>query len=372
MNRSRRLKSERPIAIDLFAGAGGLTEGLKWAGFRVVGAVEKDPIARLVYSINHPEVSHVWEAIEQTPPDRAMYELGLDPGDLDLLAGCPPCQGFSRVRTLNKATAVEDQRNGLIFYFLAFVEVLRPKALMLENVPSLAKDARFQAFPRRLADLGYYVGKDSMDILDAANFGVPQRRKRLLLMTSRLKRIPFAPVVSGRVTVRQAIGGLKSPPDSGDPLHDLPERRSARVLRMIKNIPSNGGSRRDLPHSLRLACHERTDGFSDVYGRMSWDDVAPTITAGCYHPSKGRFLHPEQHRTITMREAALLQGFPSTYTFPTEIGKVRIASLIGNALPPPFVMHQAKMIRDVLASASIMEHDVRDKPIARVTVPVGG
>jgi len=117
---------------------------------------------------------------------------------------------------------------------------------------------------------------------------------------------------------------------------------------MIRHIPKNGGIRRDLPSEFQLKCHQRCNGFKDVYGRMAWDDVAPTITGGCFNPSKGRFLHPEEDRAITMREAALLQGFPKLYKFPTIDNKSAVALMIGNALPPPFITAHAKCVKTAL------------------------
>jgi DNA (cytosine-5)-methyltransferase 1 len=132
----------------------------------------------------------------------------------------------------------------------------------------------------------------------------------------------------------------------------LGENRSKEVRELIALIPKNGGSRSDLPKRYQLDCHKRSDGFSDVYGRMAWDDVSPTITSGCHNPSKGRFLHPSQNRTITLREAAILQGFPRRYRFNVDHGKESIALMIGNALPPPFIAAHAGALRRGLLEAS--------------------
>ena len=126
-------------------------------------------------------------------------------------------------------------------------------------------------------------------------------------------------------------------------------------MQMIRRIPKDGGSRTDLPEEDQLDCHKRCNGFKDVYGRMAWSEVSPTITSGCFNPSKGRFLHPEEDRAITMREASLLQGFPRQYKFPAGSGKSAIAMMIGNALPPPFIAAHARRVlnslqpRDTLA-----------------------
>ena len=345
--RSSRV-SNRPAAIDLFCGCGGLTVGLKRAGFRVLGAVDIDPLAIKTYSANHPEV-RVWqEDIYQLEATQLMRELRLAPGELDLLAGCPPCQGFSTIRTKNGKIRVDDPRNNLILEFVRFVGALRPRAVMLENVPGLADDPRFVIFCSRMQELGYL---GAYRILDAADYGVPQRRRRLIYLAGLGVEIPFGPK-SGKIkTVWDAIGRLPKAGTSGDPAHDLPEHRSPRVLALIRRIPKDGGSRTDLPEEFQLGCHKRCNGFKDVYGRMAWNDVAPTITSGCFNPSKGRFLHPSEDRAITMREAALLQGFPRRYKFPTTNNKSAIARMIGNALPPPLVAAHAKSILQVLQAA---------------------
>jgi DNA (cytosine-5)-methyltransferase 1 len=154
-----------------------------------------------------------------------------------------------------------------------------------------------------------------------------------------------------RLTVRDAIGEVEAPSKSKDKLHALGERRSDAVKKLISLIPKDGGSRSDLGESHQLECHKRTDGFFDVYGRMAWDEVSPTITSGCHNPSKGRFLHPSRNRTITLREAAMLQGFPKDYKFEVSHGKEAIALMIGNALPPPFIAAHGGALKAGLLAA---------------------
>jgi DNA (cytosine-5)-methyltransferase 1 len=331
----------RPTAFDLFCGCGGLTVGLKRAGFRVLGAVDVDPLSVKTYKANHRDV-RLWEKdIRELDPQELLDTFGLKKGGLDLLAGCPPCQGFSTMRTLNGAVVVDDPRNDLLLEFERFVEALLPRAVMMENVPGLADDVRFDAFRRRLKKLGY-LGDHR--ILNAADYGVPQRRRRLIYLAGMGLAVPFAEKSGRRKTVKEAIGGLPEAGQSGDPVHDMPENRTPKVLEIIRLIPKDGGSRRDLPEEFQLECHKRCNGFKDVYGRMTWNDVAPTITGGCFNPSKGRFLHPEEDRAITMREAALLQGFPRRYKFPVTENKTAVALMIGNALPPPFIAAQARSV----------------------------
>lgn len=333
-------------AIDLFSGCGGLTLGLKKAGFNVIAAVDNDPLSVETYKANHPEVE-VWETdIGKIPVREVMRKLRLRSGALDLLAGCPPCQGFSTMRTLNGKNSVRDERNDLVFEFMRFVRVLRPKAIMLENVPGLAKNFRLTRFCNQLRSLRY---KFKVRVLNAADYGVPQRRRRMILIASREFEPEFARPSLHKRTVRDAIASLPAPTDDGrDPLHRNEENRSNRIAEMIHSIPKDGGSRKDLGPQKQLKCHLRCDGFKDVYGRMAWEEVAPTITSGCINPSKGRFLHPSQDRAITLREAALLQSFPRNYTISLQHGRYSAASLIGNALPPQFITGLAKPIRKLL------------------------
>jgi DNA (cytosine-5)-methyltransferase 1 len=324
-----------------------MTLGLKRAGFGVVGAVEIDPLAVETYRANHPEVA-VWKKdIRAVPVSEVRRQLGLDLGELDLLAACPPCQGFSRMRRLNRTQAVADDRNDLILDVVRFVRCLRPKAVMFENVPGLEHDERFAKLCALLSELDYSY---ESCVIDAADYGVAQRRRRLLLLAVQGGSVTLGRRAQRRRTVRDAIVGLRPVGASGDVLHDLGEARSRRIRNLIAAIPKDGGSRLDLGRRRQLRCHRLCDGFKDVYGRMAWDDVAPTITGGCVNPSKGRFLHPEEHRAITLREAALLQSFPRAYHFSLTKGKFRAAELIGNALPPELVRrHALNLRRTILA-----------------------
>jgi DNA (cytosine-5)-methyltransferase 1 len=330
----------KPLAIDLFSGCGGLTLGLKQAGFRVVGAVEVDPLAVETYKANHKRIV-IWPRdIRTLPAAQVRRRLKLRRGQLDLLAGCPPCQGFSTMTTLNGPAIRADLRNDLVFEFVRFVRVLRPKAVMMENVPGLAKDKRIRQVITELEAMGY---RCTRDVLDAALYGVPQRRKRFILLAGRSAKIPFGRPARRNRSVREALSKLGTRARR-DPLHNLPERHSDEVMKKIRLIPKDGGSRMNLKPGNQLKCHRRCEGFKDVYGRMAWDDVAPTITGGCFNPSKGRFLHPVRHRAITLREAALLQTFPPSYFFSLRRGKSHAAQMIGNALPPEFIRRHARNI----------------------------
>jgi DNA (cytosine-5)-methyltransferase 1 len=352
-------------AIDLFCGCGGLTLGLKNAGYTVIGAVDIEPVAIKTYIQNHPEVK-VWaKDIRELTGNDILKTLGLQQGELDLLAGCPPCQGFSSLTTLNgsKKTNHERQKqNDLVFEFMRLVKDLRPKAVMMENVPGLYKDERLKKILQELSELGYYSDRNEVvKVLNVADYGVPQRRRRMILMTTKVGKVSFAQPLAVKYTVRQAFATANLPEvgKSGDELHDLPQNRTAAMIQRIKSVPLDGGGRFDLPLDHQCACHIR-DGnhrnmFRDVYGRMKWDDVAPTITSGCNNPSKGRFIHPEEHRAITLREAALLQSFPIDYKFCLDRGRTGVALMIGNALPPEFIRIQATQIKSKLEQCNTVQ-----------------
>jgi DNA (cytosine-5)-methyltransferase 1 len=235
---------------------------------------------------------------------------------------------------------------------LRFARTFRPKAIMMENVPRLGGKKPFDQLRSGLRKLGYRV---KWDVKNMAHYGVPQRRKRLILVAGMNFEIDFAKEAKTIKTVRTAIAGLAPAPSGRDRLHDMPESRSSKIVGLIKAVPKDGGSRTDLPRRRQLPCHKDFDGFKDIYGRMAWDDVAPTITSGCFNPSKGRFLHPQFDRAITLREAAILQSFPRRYRFSTHHGKQTLALMIGNALPPEFIRRQAIAIASALKTQTIVK-----------------
>jgi DNA (cytosine-5)-methyltransferase 1 len=216
---------------------------------------------------------------------------------------------------------------------------------MMENVPGLGKNWRTKKLVRALSSMGYEV---TTGILDAAKYGVPQRRRRFILLAGAGKTIPFGRPTECGCTVREAFAKLTRRQAVTDHLHNLPEKRSEKIRKLIRRIPRDGGGRLDLPRRSQLECHRKCDGFQDIYGRMSWDAVSPTITGGCCNPSKGRFLHPVKNRNITLREAALLQTFPPDYFFSVRRGKFPAAQMIGNALPPEFIRRHAVQVLRVI------------------------
>lgn len=325
----------KPVAVDLFSGCGGLTLGLKRAGFRVAVAVEHDSLACRTYRANHRSTALIERDVRNVTGEDIVEAAG---GHIDLVAGCPPCQGFSTMRTKNGRVRVEDPANELVFEFLRIVTEIRPTMVMLENVPALATDERIAQVIARFEEEGL---RCTIAILNAQHYGVPQRRRRMILLASTYSRPTLAARSVRTRTVRGVIGRLPKPGESEDKLHNYSVRRSPSVMAIIKSTPKDGGSRKDVPKKYVLPCHRACDGFKDVYGRMSWGRPAPTITGGCINPSKGRFLHPEQNRAITLREAAMLQGFPRRYRFDMSRGRYPAAQMIGNAFPPIFAQKHA-------------------------------
>ena len=326
-------------AIDLFSGCGGLTVGLKQAGFKVVAGVEIDKNAAKAFRMNHTETTLFEDDIRKLDTNKIIKLLNGSP--LHLLAGCPPCQGFSSLRKLNRKSSVRDARNSLINEYYRFVKELSPLTIMLENVPGIVDYKLFKEIVRKLKYLGYNI---NYKVVNVAKYSVPQRRKRLVLVGSKLGEIEIAPGSTTHVTVKDALAKININKED-DELHKIYPRHTEHVQKMISLVPKNGGSRKDLPKQFKLECHKKNNiGFNDIYGRLSWDAVSATITGGCLNPSKGRFLHPEEDRCISAREAALLQTFPIDYKFPTEISKTDLALMIGNALPPEFSRIQAENI----------------------------
>jgi DNA (cytosine-5)-methyltransferase 1 len=342
-------KKIRRTAIDLFSGAGGLTQGLKQAGFDVVGAIESVATYAESYQMNHSETNLKVSDITQIDPVEYMKELELKTGELDLLAGCPPCQGYSTIGTRNRGQR-NDPRNELVYEVLRFAIAFQPKTIMMENVPALDKDARLQKLVENLENVGYKVDHK---VLKMSNYRVPQGRRRMIMLASRFNNIEVVKQeldADQMATVRDAIAFLPPAGLSHDPLHDTLSNPTDKVKERISMIPKDGGSRADLGKEWQLDCHKRNVGFRDVYGRMAWDKPSPTITGGCNNPSKGRFLHPEENRVITLREAALLQTFPADYKFSFKAGKAGVAMMIGNALPPTFIEFHARKVIEHLTT----------------------
>ncbi len=274
-----------------------------------------------------------------------MEAAGLYEGELTLLLGCPPCQGFSALGDMKEG----DERNTLVHKFVEVVLTTRPLFFAFENVPGLEEhDYYYGRMLRKLGIGGYRICRQVVDMRD---YGVPQRRRRLVTVgcsnRDLMRRFCFpeptygAELGNGRwrrwKTVRDTIWDL--PRIGAGCKATIPNHEAgvhnALIMERIKKIPKNGGSWSSLPDNLKYKCHQKANtGFKDIMGRMSWDEPSPTITTGCCNPTKGRYLHPRQNREISIREAARLQTFPDEFIFPDS--KTDACKQIGNALPPFF------------------------------------
>lgn len=339
------MTEKQPTGIDCFCGAGGLSIGLHRAGFDVRLAFDCDPDAVASYNANPDDLppAAVCARIEELPAETMLQRAGLSAGECVLLAGGPPCQGFS----VQRIGRDEDERNELVVEFLRRIVEIRPWLFLLENVPGIRgrRGVRFLAQLLSEVRSAGYVCHSA--VLDASDFGVPQRRKRVFIVGERLPsgtcRFTFPSSVtrdpSSKITVMRAIGDLPPPPEDGSEHPLWPNHRRDRLsptnLERLRALRPGQG-RVHLPDRLLAECHKTSAdaiGHRNVYGRMAWDDVAPTITARFDSFTRGQFGHPEQLRSVTLREGAILQGFPPKFRF---IGsKVSVARQIGNAVPPP-------------------------------------
>lgn len=339
---------KKPTALDLFCGSGAVTLGLSQAGFDVIGAVDCDPGACRTYRKNHPNVHLVENDIRSVDP--SIFKEAIK-DKLDLLVVCAPCQPFS---SQNKNKNEFDKRRNLVQESQKFIECLEPSLVFLENVPGLVSSDTFNDYKKWLEVKGYTVIQPMR--IDAADLGVPQRRIRAIMIASKYNKIIEQIKIDKqkRISVADAIKNLPIPPVGAenainDELH-FARKHSTLNLERLKYIPKDGGGRESLPLELQLACHIKTrkTSFSDTYGRMRWNDVAPTLTTGCTDLTKGRYVHPEQNRAITLREAARLQSFPDDYLFCGNAGQ--IAMQIGNAVPPAMMKTLATVLKRALNS----------------------
>lgn len=353
---------QRIVAVDLFCGAGGLSEGLRQAGVEVAAGVDVDASCRYAYEANIGAPFVEKDVGDLRGEDLAAYWPA---GSVRLLAGCAPCQPFSAYRR-GKETSHEVQWP-LLNEFGRLVRESMPEYVTMENVPRIGKTQVFLDFVSTLEELGYKVDWRSCY---GPRYGLPQERRRLVLIASLhgVVRVPDGEIEPRDFrTVRDAIGAL--PPiqagerSSEDPLHVSRNLSDLNLKRIVASRP--GGTWEDWPVDLRSPCHQRATGasFRNVYARMSWDVPSPTITTLAYNFGAGRFGHPEQDRPMSLREAALLQGFPPGYRF-FEHGQsfsLQGASrLIGNAVPPPL----AKAIGDVLTTHYLQRSTMQEGLLA--------
>jgi DNA (cytosine-5)-methyltransferase 1 len=344
---SRRAPDARGAVIDLFCGAGGLSHGFRLEGFDVVAGIDFDPKCRYPFERNN-EAPFLLKDVAEIDADDLKKRF--DPHLPKVLVGCAPCQPFSKY-----SQGREDGRWQLLEHFSRLICEIKPDVVSMENVPRLQKfmnSSVFNAFVRTLRNNDYFV---DWKVAYCPDYGIPQSRSRLVLIASRFgpPGVPEATHdASSYPTVRDAIGDLP-PIDAGgaaaaDPLHRCSELSANNVKRMRASRP--GGSWRDWDDDLVTPCHrkETGQGYSSVYGRMKWDEPAPTITTQFFGFGNGRFGHPEQDRAISLREGALIQTFPRDYAFVPEGQKVEIKTLgrlIGNAVPVGLGRAIARRIR---------------------------
>ncbi|MEU7905853.1 DNA cytosine methyltransferase [Actinoplanes sp. NPDC049118] len=331
----RSAEDSAPTVIDLFCGAGGMTLGFQQAGFRPILAIDNDRDAINTHAANFPGESICTDICTFSQFPKA-----------DVVVGGPPCQGFS---LLGKQSKRERTENFLWREFMRCVEQAKPIAFVIENVPQFLKDAAFEGVSAEAKKLGY---KLTAGLLNAADYGVPQRRLRTIIIGSRLGE-PSLPLPTHQVsadtlfsdlppwrTVRDAIGDLPLEPTDTN-LHNS-RRVTPLSLERYKHIPP-GGNRKNLPPELQPDCWRYKDprggGSADLMGRMLWDAPSLTIRTQFLKPEKGRYLHPQAHRSITPREGARLQSFPDGFRF---VGSVfQIVKQIGNAVPPELARNVA-------------------------------
>jgi DNA (cytosine-5)-methyltransferase 1 len=319
-------------AVDLFCGAAGLSLGLKDSGIEIGAGIDLDPACRYPFEQN---IGAKFLERDIATLDSSAVRKMFGGSKIRVLAGCAPCQPFSGYTTRRRAI---DRRWQLLLQFLRVTEGVRPEIVTMENVPRLVHLPLWRRFVEGLQAAGYWV---AWDILDAADYGVPQSRRRVVLLASRLGDIRLPPPSGELLTVRSAIGTLPATKagaaGNADPLHTSRALTPRNLRRIRASRPA--GTWREWPKHLRVACHQSNAGktYPSVYGRMSWDQPAPTITTQFYGFGNGRFGHPEQDRAITLREGAILQSFPLDFKFTACGGRVnfrKIGRLIGNAVPP--------------------------------------
>lgn len=348
------------VAIDLFSGCGGLSLGLQRAGFDIQIAVEKDSASAATFRANHPHTLLIEADICDVTPAQLRSKGG---SQIGLLAGCAPCQGFCSLTSKHRK---EDPRNRLVLEMARLIEGVRPKAVMMENVPGLVKRGEkiLKEFLAVLDRLGY---KHEWRIVQMADYGVPQYRRRFVLLAGDGFKIPFPKPTRSKPsqgntrwnwkTLRDVIGGMSAPTKLSEAWkHGGPRKFDWHVVRDLQQqtkqrlkAATPGQTWLTVPESVRPRCHRgEYKGFTNVYGRMSWNQTPVTMTGGCTTPCKGRFGHPDKRRTtISVREAALIQTFPKSYQFKTDYMDVA-CEMIGNAVPPLFAEKVARQILKAL------------------------
>ncbi len=352
-------------AVDLFCGVGGLTCGLRQAGIDVRAGFDLDASCEFAFAANNDGARFVRADIQDITAETIRSHLA--DAEVSAMVGCAPCQPFSALRRRQRKGNNADARWGLLQDFGNLVCDVLPDVVSMENVPDLRKQPVYQDFLGQLKQAGYHIGFS--DIVNCADYGVPQTRRRLVALASRHGEIRLTPPKQSgrRQTVREAL----SPPMAAQDPADIHVPLSKKNLERIRQS-GPGGSWRDWDPDLVLPCHgERGHAYPASYGRMRWDAPAPTITTQFCYYGCGRFGHPEEDRTITVREAALLQTFPPDYAF-LDAGEdpsvTAMARHIGNAVPPALGRAIGEsIVRHVLASYNRLTFKPPSRRIGRLS-----
>ena len=331
----------RVKVFDFFSGCGGASRGFQDAGMDVVFALDWDADAGRTFKRNFPKATFESTDIRNVDEDRVHELVAEQHPHHVLFCGCAPCQPFTRQNT-TRPEPDKDDRVPLLLEFLRFIRRCEPDVVFVENVPGIQNvhpgSEPLRSFLRGLKEAGY--SRPTCESVALKRYGVPQGRRRFLLLASRHGAITLPPQTHGPgtpnpefATVRDWIGDLPAI-QAGEVHPEIDDHRAARLsalnLERIRETPEGGGNR-DWPERLQLKCHQDTNGYTDVYGRMSWDRPASGLTTRCISYSNGRFGHPEQHRAISVREAACLQTFPMDFQFSGNLNSR--ARQIGNAVP---------------------------------------
>lgn len=324
-------------AVDFFCGAGGLTRGLLDSGIDVILGIDSDEGCRKTFDTNNAPATFKQADVRELSVDEIAQEVRGIPENELMFAACAPCQPFSKQRTVVK----NKRQSTLLGYFSGFVEAFQPEYIFVENVPGIAKvrgNSTYRRFLAMLTRHGYFY--DAADV-DAKNYGVPQTRRRHILLARksspmRIPELTHGPTGAPYVTVRMTISHFP-PIGAGETHWRVPNHRASVLselnLRRIQSTAPDGGDRRDWPDELVLDCHKGDyHGHTDVYGRMWWDRPAPALTCKCHSLSNGRYGHPEQDRAISLREAAALQTYRDDYVFYGK-SKGHVGNQIGNSVP---------------------------------------
>lgn len=339
MRRKFKKKITEIKVIDLFCGIGGLSYGLKKEGLAVIAGIDNDRTCRYGFEHNN-KAQFICKDIRETKARDINELFGAKGSAIRVLAGCAPCQPFSKLNN-RKVTRRQLQPLGK---FAELIAETRPDIVTMENVSGLADTKKYPVFKTFIDTLERNGYSYKYEIVDASDYGVPQHRKRLVLLASRLGEIKLIPQTHKyrKRTVRQVIEKL--PPIGDGEVH--PDDTLHRACKLdpingkrIRATPHDGGSSNSWGKSLKLKCHQKKSGKTfrfTVYGRMRWDEPAPTMTTQCVGIGNGRFGHPDQNRAISLREAALLQSFPKGYRFTkpkSPIYMAHVSKFIGNAVP---------------------------------------